>query len=82
MQYVVTSNKKVCGKVKDDKLTVDDILGAGANVEHLLASGHITIANAGTAVKATPAPKQDFSFNEEEPAFQSDNSEGEKEWQE
>lgn len=41
MEYVITSSTKVCGKVNGEKLTSDDILSAGANVEHLLASGHI-----------------------------------------
>jgi hypothetical protein len=81
MQYTVISNKKVCGKVKDEKLTRDDILSAGGSVEHLLAAGHIVAANAGSVTKVTPAvkeaPKQDFSFDEK-PAFQLDNSEGEE----
>ena len=81
MEYTVISNKKVCGKVKDEKLTRDDILSAGGSVEHLLAAGHIVAANAGSVTKVVPvvkeAPKQDFSF-EENPAFQLDNSEGEE----
>jgi hypothetical protein len=81
MEYTVISNKKVCGKVKDEKLTRDDILSAGGSVEHLLAAGHIVAANAGPVTKVAPAvkeaPKQDFSF-EEKPAFQLDNSEGEE----
>lgn len=55
MEYTVISNKKVCGKVKDEKLTRDDILSAGSNVEFLLASGHIKAVN---AVKSTPAVKE------------------------
>jgi hypothetical protein len=86
MEYTVISNKKVCGKVKDDKLTRDDILSAGGSVEHLLAAGHIKAANAGSVTKVREvkevkeAPKQDFSF-EEKPAFQIDNSKGEESWQ-
>ena len=89
MEYTVISNKKVCGKVKDDKLTRDDILSAGGSVEHLLAAGHIKAANAGSVTKVSEvkevkevkeAPKQDFSF-EEKPAFQLDNSKGEESWQ-
>ena len=86
MEYTVISNKKVCGKVKDDKLTRDDILSAGGSVEHLLAVGHIKAANAGSVTKVSEvkevkeAPKQDFSF-EEKPAFQLDNSKGEESWQ-
>ena len=55
MEYTVISNTTVCGKVKDEKLTKDDILSAGGSVEHLLAAGHIVSAN---AVKATPAVPQ------------------------
>jgi hypothetical protein len=55
MEYTVISNTKVCGKVKDEKLTKDDILSAGGSVEHLLAAGHIVSAN---AVKATPVVPQ------------------------
>ena len=68
MEYTVISNKKVCGKVKDDKLTRDDILSAGGSVEHLLAVGHIKAANAGSVTKVSEvkeikeAPKQDFSL--------------------
>jgi len=80
MEYIVTSNKKVCGKVKDEKLTRDDILSAGGNVEFLIQSGHITIANTASAPKAikeVPAVKQDSS-EKEEPVFNLDNPEGEK----
>jgi hypothetical protein len=74
MEYTVISNSKVCGKVKDEKLTKDDILTAGGNVEHLLASGHIVSAN---AVKATPAVKAvpPVTQQEEVPVFNSDNNE-------
>jgi hypothetical protein len=55
MEYTVISNTQVCGKVKDEKLTKDDILSAGGSVEHLLAAGHIVAAN---AAKVTPAVKE------------------------
>jgi hypothetical protein len=55
MEYTVISNTKVCGKVKDEKLTKDDILSAGGDVDHLLASNHIIAVN---AVKATPVVPQ------------------------
>ena len=78
MEYTVISNTKVCGKVKDEKLTKDDILSAGGNVEHLLAAGHIISANAVKAtpvVKEVPAPQQETEF----PVFNSVNNEqGEK----
>jgi hypothetical protein len=83
MEYKVISNIKVCGKVKDDKLTKDDILGAGGNVEHLLAAGHIVAANAAT--KVTPAVKEVPAVQQEPevPVFNSVNNEqGEKQpWQ-
>jgi hypothetical protein len=74
MEYIVISNTKVCGKVKDEKLTRDDILSAGGSVEHLLASGHIKTAN---AVKVTPAVKEvpQVTQQEEVPVFNSVNNE-------
>jgi hypothetical protein len=78
MEYTVISNTKVCGKVKDEKLTKDDILSAGSNVEFLLAAGHIAAANAARvtpAVKEAPARQQEV----EVPVFNSVNNEqGEK----
>lgn len=75
MEYTVISNSKVCGKVKDEKLTKDDILSAGGNVEHLLASGHIKAANAAPAAKVAPVATR----QEEVPVFNSVNNEqGEK----
>jgi hypothetical protein len=64
MEYTVISNTKVCGKVKDEKLTKDDILKAGGNVEFLLAAGHIVAAN---AVKATPVVKEVPQVTQQEP---------------
>jgi hypothetical protein len=77
MEYTVISNTQVCGKVKDEKLTKDDILSAGGNVEHLLAAGHIISAN---AVKATPAVKEvpQVTQQEEVPVFNLDNEQGEE----
>jgi hypothetical protein len=74
MEYTVISNSKVCGKVKDEKLTKDDILSAGSNVEFLLAAGHIVSAN---AVKATPVVKEvpQVTQQEEVPVFNSVNNE-------
>ena len=81
MEYTVISNTKVCGKVKDEKLTKDDILSAGGNVEHLLAAGHIISVN---AVKETPAVKevpQALPVTQQEsefPVFNLDNEQGEE----
>jgi hypothetical protein len=77
MEYTVISNKKVCGKVKDEKLTKDDILSAGGNVEFLLASGHITAAS---VAKVTPVTKEVPAVQQEEefPVFNLDNEQGDK----
>ena len=77
MQYVV-SGTKVCGKVNGEKLTTDDILGAGGSVEHLLASGNIK--------ESTSTPKAVKEVQEEAvqqaveafPVFNLDNEQGEK----
>ena len=77
MEYTVISNKKVCGKVKDEKLTKDDILEAGSNVEFLLAAGHIKAAN---AVKVAPAVPPATQQEPKVSVFNSVNNEqGEKE---
>jgi hypothetical protein len=77
MEYTVISNKKVCGKVKDEKLTKDDILSAGGNVEFLLAAGHIkaaSVAKVTPAVKEVPEVQQEQEF----PVFNLDNEQGDK----
>ena len=56
MEYTVISNTQVCGKINGEKLTQDDILGAGGSVEHLLASGHIT--KSGNTPKEAPEVKE------------------------
>lgn len=80
MEYTITSDSKVCGKIKGEKLTDSDILSAGGTVEHLLASGHIAPAGAvkvSSAVKETPvvkaAPQEEQQ--EEVPVFNSINNE-------
>ena len=76
MEYTVISNKKVCGKVKDETLTEDDIMNAGSSVELLLESGHIVPAS---AVKVTPAAKEvPVTQQEEVPVFNLDNEQGEE----
>ena len=75
MEYTVISNATVCGKVNGEKLTNDDILSKGGNVEHLLATGHIKAAN---AVKVTPAVKEVPQATQQErefPVFNSVNTE-------
>ena len=80
MEYTVISNTTVCGKVKDEKLTKDDILSAGGSVEHLLASGNIKESTSTPkAVKEVPAVQQ---VVETLPVFNLDNEQGEEPWQE
>lgn len=67
MEYIVTSSKKVCGKVNGEKLTQDDILSVGGSVEHLLAVGHIK--------KAGQTPKAVKEEPQEEPQVLKDEPE-------
>jgi len=80
MEYIVTSDSKVCGKTKGEKLTETDILSKRSNVEFLLASGHIT-----ESAKAPKAVKQEEvqQVVETPPVFNLDNEQGENQpWQE
>jgi hypothetical protein len=66
MEYIVTSSKKVCGKVNGEKLTQDDIISVGGSVEHLLATGHIK--KAGQTPKAVKEePKEEPQVLKDEP---------------
>ena len=79
MEYTVTSSKKVCGKINGEKLTQDDILSAGGNVEHLLASGHIKEAK--QTPKAVKEVKEEVQVQKDEPeafVFNKYNYEGDK----
>lgn len=80
MEYIVTSDSKVCGKIKGEKLTETDILNAGGSLEHLLASGHIN-----QSAKAPKAVKEEEvqQVVETPPVFNLDNEQGENQpWQE
>lgn len=77
MEYVVTTDKKICGKINGEKLTVDDIIANGGKVERLLEAGFIK--EAGQTPKATQAPQ--FNKEVQEPkvsVFKIDNNEGDK----
>lgn len=79
MEYVVTSSKKVCGKINGEKLTESDILGSGGSVEHLLASGHIK--KAGQTPKLKEVKEEEPQVQKEEPqafVFNQYNNEGDK----
>jgi|Laugrespbdmm15dd_1035085.scaffolds.fasta_scaffold09216_5 hypothetical protein len=69
MKYVITSSKKVCGKLNGEELTESDILSAGGSVEHLLASGNIK--KAGNSPKETQEPQ----VIEDEPQVQQQETE-------
>jgi len=74
MEYTVTSNRKVCGKIYGDKLTEDDILNAGGNIEFLIASGHIKAENAPKALKAVKAVEEAPPVTQQEENFSAFNS--------
>ena len=70
MEYEVISTKKVCGKVNGERLTEDDIISAGGNVEFLLAAGHIKQAGKTPKIKETFEPKVKETQVFEEPIFE------------
>lgn len=77
MEYIVATDKKICGKINGEKLTVDDILSAGGKVERLLAAGLIK------KVSETPRVIKEPQFNKEVqepevPVFNTNNHEGDK----
>jgi hypothetical protein len=82
MDYIVTSDKKVCGKTKGDIITSMDIINAGGNEKQLLRLE--TIKEVKKVAKATPAVQEaPVTQQEEVPVFNSVNNEqGEEPWQE
>jgi hypothetical protein len=51
MFYTITSELKVCNKIKGDTITEKELLNAGANIEALIAGNHIK-ATGGTTKPA------------------------------
>lgn len=51
MSYIITSELKVCNKIKGDTITEKELLNAGANIEALIAGDHIK-ASGGTTKPA------------------------------
>jgi hypothetical protein len=47
MSYIITSELKVCNKIKGDTITEKELLNAGANIEALIVGDHIK-ASGGT----------------------------------
>jgi hypothetical protein len=77
MEYIVTSTKRICGKINGEKLTVDDILSNGGKVERLLAAGHIKKAS--ETPKVVKESQFDTKVQEPEvPVFNTNNHEGDK----
>ena len=75
MEYIVTSSKRICGKINGEKLTVDDIIANGGKVERLLAAGVIKEAT------KTPKIKEEIKEEVQEsevPVFNTYNYEGDK----
>lgn len=80
MEYTITSDSKVCGKTKGEKLTETDILSKGSTVKFLLETGHIK-----ESAKAPKAVKEEEvqQVVETLPVFNLDNEQGENQpWQE
>ena len=51
MSYIITSELKVCNKIKGDTITEKELLNAEANIEALIAGDHIK-ASGGTTKPA------------------------------
>ena len=75
MEYTVTSDSKVCGKTKGEKLSKDDILSKGSNVEFLLATGHIKASTKAPKVTEEVPEVPEAIQQEEIPVFNSVNNE-------
>ena len=78
MEYIVTSSKKVCGKINGEKLTEDDIIAYGSSVEFLVNAGHIKKAGQTPKLKEV---KEEVQVQKEEPqafVFNNYNNEGDK----
>lgn len=75
MQYIVTADRKTCGKRPGELITESDIITAGGNVEKLLAEGSIK--------KKDESPKVKIETKEESqvvntPVYKTNNTEGDK----
>ena len=79
MDYIVTSDKKVCGKTKGDIITSRDIINAGGNEKQLLRTDLIEeVKNAPKALKAVKAVQEAPPVTQQEeyfPVFNSVNNE-------
>ena len=71
MEYTVSTENKVLDKSFGEKLTEQELLEAGANIEALLAAGSVTQS---TQVRQAPEVPQAPKVSE----FKSTNNEGDK----
>jgi hypothetical protein len=58
MSYIVISDKTVCGKIKGDTLTNEELQDAGVSAETLIAGNHIK-ATATNEAKVVQSIKQE-----------------------
>lgn len=78
MEYIVASDRKVCGVRPGETITEKDIQTAGGNVKLLLSQGKISVKE---EPKATKAIKEEPQVQKEEPkafVFNTYNNEGDK----
>jgi hypothetical protein len=54
MTYKVISRREVCGKKQGEILTLKELQNAGANIEALIASGHIQAGQASPVSPVSP----------------------------
>ena len=76
MEYIVTSDRKVCGKRPGETIVESDIISEGGNVKLLLSLGKIQPKEAPkTKVTQAPQVKEELQMQQEEPeafVFKSD----------
>jgi hypothetical protein len=76
MEYIVTSDRKVCGKRPGETIVESDIISGGRNVKLLLSLGQIQPKEAPkTKVTQAPQEKEQPQVQKEEPeafVFKSD----------
>jgi hypothetical protein len=63
MTYKVLSGRVVCGKKQGEILTLKELEDAGANIEVLIASGHIQASPASPASQPVIKPAQEGAKN-------------------
>lgn len=56
MTYKVISRREVCGKKQGEILTLKELKDAGANIDALIASGHIQAGQASPAIQTPIKP--------------------------